>query len=171
MSVRRSGTAYRTFFHKYFHPAGMVAISRWLSAATSPESGRLKKFDPGGVVAYHATCVRRFGKLASRRDALRKEVCYRWCRCAQPPANRWHPSGIKMFVFLSGTGYQTYDYDRAKTPRPFHGRDNWIEQTGRWRRGRSPFVWRRHPVRRTLRAEGNERRAGVRVSVADIAPG
>ena len=73
-----------------FHPGGMTAISRWLSAAIPPElrqthhhgrpwrGRRVSRCDPSGVGKWPGTVGH----------------CYRWCRCAQPPANSCGPSGV-----------------------------------------------------------------------------
>jgi hypothetical protein len=62
----------------------VAAISRWLSAAIPP----IQSIPEGSQQAFGQTCCDPSGIVpffGSRN---------RWCRCAQPPANRYDPSGI-----------------------------------------------------------------------------
>ena len=67
-------------------PGGFKAISRWLrSCATTPPDLRpANRTIPEG------------SQLASLRDAIPLIVRFRWYRCAQPPANSWHPSRMAV---------------------------------------------------------------------------
>ena len=78
-------------------PGGFSAISRWLrsNATTPPDANRDDFRIPEGCQrVWHddARGVSRYG-LRSLRDRVRC-VRDRGCRYAQPPANRWHPSGM-----------------------------------------------------------------------------
>jgi len=79
-----------------WHPGGMQDVSRWLSAAIPPDSRPTSLFQEPRQ--GFRTC--RFplalesctpaGVPATGLGAL-----FRWYRCAQPPANVPHPSGVK----------------------------------------------------------------------------
>ncbi len=59
--------------------AGVTAISRWLSVVVAPVL-----MPSGGSPRYARPSLTR-----------RVTAANRWCRCAQPPANRCHPSGME----------------------------------------------------------------------------
>jgi hypothetical protein len=62
--------------------------------------------DPGGVEAESAT---RAGSYSLIR--------IRWCRCARPPANVWHPSGMANAIRNSCyTGSKTYPCKLLSSP-------------------------------------------------------
>ncbi len=82
-----------------FHPGGMSALSRWLSAATPPELGSLCFRIPEGCQkASHSGGIRpRPGAVCHPSGMGQSEATgVRWCRYAQPPANRYDPCRGRM---------------------------------------------------------------------------
>ena len=77
-------------------PGGFGAISRWLSGATPPETGRIEFCIPEGCQrGVTISCAGRSpGGLRSLRDRFIRGRAIRGYRVAQPPANGWHPSGM-----------------------------------------------------------------------------
>ncbi len=79
-----------------FIPAGMPAISRWLSAATPPEQSLRTLPHPGGMpemrLSVDVLATAHIGRsLPSLQDGLILATVNRWYRCAQPPANFCDP--------------------------------------------------------------------------------
>jgi hypothetical protein len=82
------------------HAGGMKAISRRLSAATPPEPHANQNASQRDASMHWERCRTR-GPLAgipSGCDSFRWRIL-RWCRCAQPPANRCDASGIRSVAF------------------------------------------------------------------------
>ena len=84
-------------------PERFPAISRWLSEATPPESGVgwdciPKGCQHGMVVLARVRDERREARLRSLRDRGVYARGVRGCRCARPPANGWHPSGMTTAI-------------------------------------------------------------------------
>ena len=80
--------------HRTTTPAGVTDISRWLSAATPPVTSHwTDSLHPEGMPEVRTTRSERCS-LPSLRDGINVGLIIRWCRYAQPPANRYHPSGM-----------------------------------------------------------------------------
>ena len=79
-------------------PGGFSAISRWLSEAraTPPDCRRMKTRIPEGCQQMRSGAG--WAMIGEALRSLRdRAICgrvVRGCRSAQPPANRWHPSGM-----------------------------------------------------------------------------
>ena len=82
-----------------------AAISRWLSAATPPEKDE-DPLHPGRDVSLARNgCGPLLASLPGCEEAWCRD---RWCRCAQPPANGFHPSGIgKGMSAIAGFSYNS----------------------------------------------------------------
>ena len=80
-------------------PGGVSEISRWWSVSDTtglarPEETRL----PAGLPDRMRDAI----SLAPRWGAVTRGDRFRWCRCAQPPANIWHPFGMKTRPIVRG---------------------------------------------------------------------
>ena len=77
-------------------PGGFGAISRWLSAATPPETRRHPSRIPEGCQRWGAAWAMDRTRLRFLRDQVMRGRVIRGCRSclAQPPANGWHPFGM-----------------------------------------------------------------------------
>ena len=97
---------------------GIPACSRWLSAATPPVAAPQKERILKGCQPRLGTLRMVLGtpRLASLQDAERlMNIGIRWCRCAQPPATRFHPSGMMHTRGHSRRNASKRDIDR-RTP-------------------------------------------------------
>ena len=74
-------------------PGGFIAISRWLSEATPPVADGRGFRIPAGCQSMRHDDMRGVSRagLRSLRDRGFCAHVFRGCRCAQPPANGWHP--------------------------------------------------------------------------------
>ena len=79
-----------------WHPGGMQDISRWLSAAMPPDVAPPSLLENPGRGSGHVRFLLASGsRTPAGVPGMGRSVQSRWCRCAQPPANGPHPSGVK----------------------------------------------------------------------------
>ena len=93
-------------------PGGVPAVSRWLSAATPPVFWPDADSTPIGVAAASIKTPLDPGPFRAAHLATTpagvvpfERLGNRWCRCTQPPANGYDPSGVIVRIFRKNPTY------------------------------------------------------------------